>query len=511
MMRRERLLRAGAPALLLLAAACAPTLHARGGGPLQGLDAFLESARTDADIPGLAIAIVRNDSVVYARGFGVLEHGGSERVDANTLFAIGSNTKAFTAAVVGRMVEDGRMRWDDPVTQHLPDFRLFDPYVTREITMRDVLSHRSGLGRRGDAIWYATPYDRAEVIRRIRYLEPSSSFRSQFGYQNIMFIAAGEAAASAAGSSWDELIATHLLQPLGMGRSNTSVRALEGVANVATPHTLDDGKVVPIAWRNIDNAGPAGSINSSVLDMAQWLRMLLGGGELDGRRILAEATVREIQTPHTIAGSGTDSLFPMRHFSAYGLGIGLSDYYGRKLLMHSGGIDGMLSTVALLPEENVGLVLLTNSDAHSIYSPLTYDIIDRLIGAPRRDLTARALENDIAARAAAEEAEREMAARQVTGTRTSLALEDYAGTYDSQLYGTLDVVLENGRLVATLLHTLRAPLEHWHYDTFRATWSEAALGRSLITFALDATGKVASLEVDGLGRFRRAPAEGRDR
>src|SRR5690606_30968933 len=139
------------------------------------------------------------------------------------------------------------------------------------------------------------------------------------------------------------------------------------------------------------------------------------------------------------------------------LGIGLSDYYGRKLLMHSGGIDGMLSTVALLPEENLGLVLLTNSDAHSIYSPLTYDIIDRLIGAPRRDLTARALENDIAARAAAEEAEQEMAARQVTGTRTSLALEDYAGTYDSQLYGTLDVVLENGRLVATLLHTLRAP------------------------------------------------------
>lgn len=511
MMRRRRPVRIVLPALLLFAGACAPALQSQREDPLQGLDTFLERARTGAEIPGLALAVVRNDSVIYARGFGVLEQGGSERVDANTLFAIGSNTKAFTAALVGRLVEDGKMRWDDPVTQHLPEFRLFDPYVTREITLRDALSHRSGLGRRGDMIWYATPFDRTEVIRRVRHLEPNTSFRSQFGYQNIMFIAAGEAAANAGGSSWDELVATQLLQPLGMRRSNTSVRALEGVANVATPHTRRAGDVVPIAWRNIDNAGPAGSINSSVLDMAQWVRMLLGDGELDGRRILAEATVGEIQAPHTIAGTGTDSLFPMRHFSAYGLGLGLSDYYGRKLLMHSGGIDGMLSTVALLPEENLGLVLLTNSDAHSIYGPLTYDIIDRLIGAPRRDLTARAIANDVDARAAAQKAEQEMEARRVTGTRPSLALEEYAGTYDSQLYGAVDIVLENGRLVATRFDTLRAPLEHWHYDTFRATWSDAALGRSLITFALDATGEVASLEVDGLGRFRRAPAEGRDR
>jgi CubicO group peptidase (beta-lactamase class C family) len=507
----RRITRCAAPAVLLLSAACAPTLQSRSSDPLRDLDVLLERARTEAAIPGLALAIVRNDSIIYARGFGVREQGGNERVDEHTLFAIGSNSKAFTAAVVGKLVEEGRMRWDDPVTAHLPEFRLFDPYVTREITMRDVLSHRSGLGRRGDMIWYATPFDRAEVIRRVRHLEPNSSFRSEFGYQNIMFIAAGEAAARAGGRSWDELVTSWLLQPLGMHRSNTSVRDLARAGNVATPHTMRDGRVVPIAWRNIDNAGPAGSINSSVADMTQWVRMLLAGGELDGRRILDEATVRELQVPHTITGSGIDSLFPMRHFSAYGLGFGLSDYYGRKLLMHSGGIDGMLSTVALLPEERVGIVLLTNSDAHSVYSALPFDIIDRLIGERPRDLTSRAIATDAAQRAAAAEAERRRAAERVSGTRPSLALGDYVGPYESPLYGTLDISLESGQLVARRYDTLRAPLEHWHYNTFRATWSDAAFGTTLITFALDADGTAATLEIEGLGRFRRVREPGRDR
>ena len=470
---------------------------------LRDVSAYVEQARTDWGIAGMAVAIVRDDSVIYARGFGVRTEGQSEPVDVNTLFAIGSNTKAFTAAAIGTLVDDGSMSWDDAVTEHLPEFLLYDPYVTREITIRDALSHRSGLGRRGDMIWYGTPFDRAEVIRRVRHLEPNTSFRSQFGYQNIMFIAAGEAAARAAGQSWDDLVHERLLEPLGMQRSNTSVTALRGVDNVATPHTLRDGRTVPIAWRNIDNAGPAGSINSSAAEMTNWLRMLLADGMLDGRRILSAATVREMETPHTIAGPGVDSLFPMRHFSTYGLGLGLSDYYGRLLVSHTGGIDGMLSSVALMPEEDLGIVLLTNTDSHAAYTALTYYILDALIGAPRRDWSAEALQRDREARSAAAEAQAAAAERRAVGTRPTHALADYVGTYESDLYGTASIALEDGALVLHRFETMRIPLEHWHYDTFRGTWDDALMGTSMVTFELSSAGKVSGFELQGVGEFSR--------
>lgn len=510
MVQRRSLTAIVCTGVLLLAGCASVTQQSVVGGRstsqadvLRDVDAYLEQARTDWGIPGMAIAIVHDDSVIYARGFGVRTVGQDEPVDMNTLFAIGSNTKAFTAAAIGTLVEDGSMSWDDPMTKHLPGFLLYDPYVTRELTIRDALSHRSGLGRRGDMIWYGTPFDRSEVIRRVRFLEPNSSFRSEFGYQNIMFIAAGEAAARAGGQSWDELIQQRLLQPLGMQRSNTSVTDLRGVANVATPHTQHDGRTVAIAWRNIDNAGPAGSINSSVAEMTNWLRMLLADGMLDGRRILSAATIREMMTPHTIAGGGVDSLFPMRHFSTYGLGVGLSDYYGRLLVSHSGGIDGMLSTVALMPEEDLGIVLLTNTDAHAAYMPLTHYILDAFIGAPRRDWSAEALESAREARAAAAEAEAAAAARRVAGTQPSRTLADYVGTYESDLYGTAEVALEDGALVLHRFETMRIPLEHWHYDTFRGTWDDAVLGTGMVTFELSSAGQVSGFELQGVGEFSR--------
>lgn len=471
--------------------------------PLRGLAEYIESARQDWGVAGLSVAIVKDDSVVFAQGFGVREVGQNAPVDEHTVFAIGSNTKAFTATAIGLLVEQGRMDWDDRVTKHLPEFQLFDPYVSREMTIRDVLSHRSGLGRRGDMIWYASPYDRAEVIRRVRYLEPNTSFRATFGYQNIMFITAGEAAARAAGVSWDDLVRTTLLEPLGMRRSNTSVTQLAGMDNVATPHAKRDGRAVPIEWRNIDNAGPAGSINSSAADMTRWLRMLLAKGELDGRRVVGATTVREIQQPHTIAGSGMDSIFTMTHFSMYGLGLGLRDYYGRKLVSHTGGIDGMLSYVAFMPEEDLGIVVLTNTDGQALGNVLLNHIIDAFIDAPKRDWNEFSLRRDREEQARAGAAQEAQEKARVTGTQPSLPLEAYAGTYENVMYGDAVISVENGALVLERSDAFRATLDHWHYDTFRATWADEGLGTAMVTFELDPRGRIASYELMGIGEFRR--------
>ena len=385
----------------------------------RGLDEYIEKARTDWGVVGLAVAVVKDDSVVYAKGFGLREPGKSAAVDAYTLFAIGSNTKAFTAAVIGTLVDAGKMNWDDPVTRYLPGFQLYDPYASRELTIRDVLSHRSGLSR-GDQLWYATPFTRQEVLQRVRYLEPSWSFRSRYGYQNIMFLAAGEAAASAAGKSWQDLVAQKLFQPLGMTLSNTSVNDLAKASDVANPHAKVAGNAAPIAYRNIDNVGPAGSINSNVLEMSQWLRLLLGNGSYKGQRVLSERIVREMLTPHTITGSGMDTIFPMSHFSVYGQGLGMRDYCGRKLVSHTGGIDGMLSVVAFVPEEKLGVVALTNTDDHNAAPAIAYWVIDRFMKQPARDWSATFLKLDAHARQRADSVEADLLRARVADTRPSL-------------------------------------------------------------------------------------------
>jgi len=472
--------------------------------PLLGLEQYIEQAMRDWDIPGLAIGVVRNDSLVFARGFGVRELGGSDAVNEHTIFAIGSASKAFTAAAVGMLVDEGKVDWEDPALKHLPGLELYDTYATRELTVRDLLTHRSGLTR-GDQLWTATDFDRDEILYRIRYLEPSWSFRSQFGYQNILYLAAGEILLPAAGLDWDEFVHRRIFQPLGMNSSSTSYHQLEGTSNLATPHGEVEGQAQPIAWRNIDNIGPAGSINSNVSDMAQWIRLQLGHGSLEGRRLVSDEVMNEMHTPQTVIRREGRwvSMTPESHFMMYGLGWFLNDHRGRKVVQHGGNIGGMHALVGMMPEEDVGLVILTNRASNQLTYALMYRVFDAFLGAPPTDWSGRLLASADSLRQSAEAQRRALDEARVTGTSPSLALESYMGRYESPMFGEAQVSLENGSLVLRRGANFVGDLTHWHFNTFRVEWRNRDTGRGFVNFSLDPQANVARVDLQGLGQFYR--------
>lgn len=492
--------------ILVALLALLPRAAAGQSAPLNGLDASIEKAMKDWGVPGVAVAVVKDDSVVHARGYGVRELGRPEPVDERTIFAIGSSSKAFTSAALAILVDEGRVAWDDPVTKHLPGFQLYDPYVTRELTVRDLLTHRSGLPR-ADRIWYATDFDREEVLRRVRFVRPSWSFRSTYGYQNIMFLAAGQIVEAVTGMTWDDFVAQRLFEPLGMRTSSTSIHVLRDLPNVATPHGRIDGTVRPIAWRNIDNIAPAGSINSSALEMAEWVRLQLGEGVHRGRRLISEEAVREMHTPQTIMRMSPEQrkLFPETNFTTYGLAWFVRDYRGRKLVGHGGAIDGMRAEVMMVPEERLGVVVLTNLGGTSFPDAIVYRILDHYLDGPNKDWSQLFLASfrETQERAAARRKEIEDA--RVTGTRPSLPLAGYAGTYADSAYGEIRITEEDGRLVARAGSNFTADLEHWHFDVFQAVWRDPVLGRTFFSFRLSPAGKAVAVDVEGLAEFGRAP------
>jgi len=473
---------------------------------LGDFDRYVRESMPKWKVPGIAIAVVRNDSVVLARGYGVRTIGKSESVDERTLFAIGSASKAFTAAAVGMLVDEGTVRFEDPATKYLPGFQLYDPYVTREITVRDLLTHRSGL-ERGDQMWYGTEYDRPEILRRVRYLEPSWSLRSTFGYQNIMYIAAGEVTAEVTGKSWDDVIHDRIFQPLGMTSSLTSIVPLAKLPNVATPHAEVDDTVRAIAYRNIDNVAAAGSINSHVVDMANWVRLQLGNGKFEGKQLLSTSTAAEMHTPQTIIRmEGIWGLaHPESNFLSYGLGWFLADYKGQKLVHHGGNIDGMSALVAMLPDENTGVVILTNMNSSFLTYALMYRLFDGYLGAEPKDWSAELLEAIQGFEEAGEAAEKKQEEQRAKGTKPSLALTEYVGTYADSMYGEAKVAMEGDHLVMRYGSAFVGDLEHWHYDTFRAAWRDAHLGKALVAFTIGIDGKASELKVENMAEFTRIP------
>lgn len=474
--------------------------------PGADFDEYVNKALKDWGVPGVSIAIVKDDRIVFAKGYGVRELNKPEPVDEHTLFAIGSSSKAFTAAAIAILVDQGKLKWDDPATRHLPGFQLFDPYSTRELTVADLLSHRSGLTR-GDLLWYASEYDRNEVLRRVRYLKPSWSLRSRFGYQNIMFLAAGQIIPSVTGKTWDDFMRERIFTPLNMKSTSTSIKAFTGNANVATPHSKIDDKVRAVPWRNIDNIAPAGSINSNVEDMAQWLRLNLGQGMYEKQRLLSAASIKEMQTPQTVIRleGPRGNLYPDAHFLTYGLGWFLSDYRGRKLVEHGGAIDGMRAQVGMIPEEKLGLVVLTNLHGTVLPHALMYKIFDIYLKAPARDWSSDLLKVEKRQEEQAKAAEKKAEGERVKGTSPSLALEKYAGSYESDMYGIAKFAHENQKLVVHFGPNFTGDLQHWHFDTFRVTWRDPMQGKGFVNFKLNAQGKADVVSIENLSDFTRVP------
>ncbi|MEM9326287.1 MAG: serine hydrolase, partial [Bacteroidota bacterium] len=459
---------------------------------------YIEQARIDWGVPGLAVAIVKDGKVWISQGFGVQKEGSSTRVDENTLFAIASNTKAFISSALAVLVDEGKVLWDDPVIKYLPYFKLYDPYVTQSTTIADLLCHRAGLGTySGDVIWYKSELSEREVIERIRYVPQAYPFRAGYGYSNLMFITAGEVIRAVTGQAWDEFVADRFFVPLGMNRTVTSTTRLPS-SNVATPHKPVDDANQPIAWTQWDNMGAAGGIISSVRDMSQWLQMNLSSGLWEGDTLLDPKQQNVLWTPHNsfVISATSHERFPGRNFNGYGLGWGLYDYHGRKVATHSGGYDGMYSRVAMVPEEQLGIVILTNSMS-GVTLPLTLWIMNQFLKADLRDWSKERLESNSSG---GESRISVLKRAKVEGTMPSAELSSYEGSYDAPMHGDIKVIQDGNDLQLTFSKAplLSATLRHWHHDTWEIVWDEthAWFDFGLITFQLDNQRQVRGLEFE---------------
>ncbi len=376
-------------AVFMLAAAKQSAAQA---APPADLDAFVARSMKTFGVPGLAIAIVKDGKVVMSKGYGVRKMGESAPVDENTLFGIGSNTKAFTTAALASLVDEGRISWDDRVYERLPGFTMYDPYVSHEMTIRDLLTHRSGMGLgEGDLLfWPHSTYKREEIIYKLRFMKPATSFRSKYAYDNLLYIAAGQIIPAVTGKSWEEYVTEKILKPLGMKTTTLSNAHFPADADVAWPHSKIGGPLRPIDFVELDNAAPAGSINSSVAEMSRWLMLQLNRGKFPDNeaRLFSEQRSREMWSAETILPirerkSALAKLAPK--FAAYGLGWGLRDYQGRKLVGHTGGVAGFVSRVMLVPEEKLGVVILTNAEADAAFDAILFHVLDGYFGKRSRN------------------------------------------------------------------------------------------------------------------------------
>ena len=466
-----------------------------------------EAARTQIGVPGMAIAIVENDRVSFAKGFGVRTLGKPDRVDADTIFPTGSTGKAVTVAALATLVDAGKIRWDDRVIDHLPAFQMYDPWVTREMTIRDLLVHRSGLGLgEGDLLFVPrTNLTRAESVRRLRYLKPATSFRSGYAYDNVLYMVAGQLIESVSGETWERFVADHVLKPAGMLRSTSDEDARFATVNRAQPHARMNGGLRGAGDQELlderdelgRTAAPAGGLAVSANDMARWLLIQLDGGKLPGGtgRLFSDAAHVEMWRPVVVQpiAERPPALKPTQpSFSTYALGWDVEEYRGAKVIWHGGAVFGFLSAVVLLPDKNVGFSIQINSEDGEIVRGLMYELLDHYLGLPRTDWVAsyRAEKQRKVSEALATLKAR--SAAKSAGAGPSMPLERYTGTYKDAWYGNIEVTLVDGNLRIDFKSTPRmgGVLEHWQYDTFVTRFDDKTIEPAYVTFGLDADGKI---------------------
>ena len=492
--RRQNLILSAALFLLTSAAyAQAPV------APPPDLDAYVARVMRVFEVPGVSVAVVNNGQVVVAKGYGVRTLGEPAAADAKTLFGIASNTKVMTATALGLLVDEGKVRWDAPVVGYLPWFQMWDPYVTRELTIRDLLVHRSGLGLgAGDLLWWPpSTYNRREIANRLRFIRPATSFRSAYAYDNVLYLVAGEVIEAVSGQSWEDFVSTRILKKVGMSGSNVRHSDASGGGNIATPHAEVDGKVRPIKPFDSDNTNPAGGVNANAEDMAKWMNVLVARGALpDGTRLVSEGTWRQMTTGVTPMPIGTPlpELAALRpNFRAYGLGLNVQDYRGRKVLMHSGGLPGYVSRVMMFPDQQLGIAVLTNQESGAAFDAIAYRIADHYLGAPATDWLDAYQKVSARQQASIADTDRKAAAARNASSRPSLPRSGYAGTYTDAWYGDIVIELQGEKLAMRFSHTpsLVGDLEHWQYDTFVVKWRDRELrADAFVTFALNPDGSI---------------------
>ncbi len=468
---------------------------------LEKLDAYYSKMVKDWNIPSASIGIVKDGKLVFTGNYGVLEEGKPEQPNQNTLYAIASNSKAFTSALIGMLVQEGKLDWNDKVKKHLPYFSLFnDEWISSEMTIRDLLSHRSGLGSfSGDVIWNKSSLTSEEIIKRAKHLPKAFDFRDGWGYSNLMFITAGEIIKKVSGKTWAENVQERILRPLNMDRTLTSIKELKNKGNFATPHGFKNESNFPIDWVDWSEIGAMGGLISNVEDISKWMIFNLNNGIHKNDTILSAKTRNMVWTPHNNFDVDHTSKNDFnRHFSGYGLAWSLSDYHGKLRVGHTGGFDGMISAITMIPDENLGVVVLTNGMKSPIMAA-TYHALDLYLGVSKKDWSADMLKekNESLANDTRISDRKE---KRVLDSKPSLALSAYTADYTSDIYGTISISEKDGELRLDFEHSpdLSATFRHWQNDEWEIVWDKkhAWFSFGTVKFKLDANKKVTGFDFD---------------
>lgn len=455
---------------------------------LKGIDKFITARMEEWNVPGMAISVIQDGRLVYSNGFGFRDIEKNLPVTPHTVFAIGSCTKAFTAATMGILVDERKLEWDTPVKEYLPTFKLKDTFATERMTPRDLVCHRSGLPRH-DATWYNSSATRKELFNRLQYLDPSEDFRTVYQYQNLMFMTAGYLVGQIAGTSWERFVQNRIFMPLGMSNSNFSVEDSKKARDFALPYMEKDDKIIEIPFRNIDTVGPAGSINSSVMDMANWVLLNLNNGKIGDQQIISEASLKEIHSPQMI--SSKSYRYSESFYSMYGMGWGITAYRGNLRLSHGGGIDGFTAQVVLLPRDNIGMVILTNRSGTPLPSIISNNVIDRLLGLDQVDWNGRIKKQVEEGKERAEKARKEKDKDRKPNTTPSHPLEEYTGDYHHPGYGVISI-MKTGDQLNAVYNSMPYSGKHYHYDVFEFNYEMYDMSFKA-SFLTDLKGNIGSL------------------
>jgi len=461
---------------------------------LKDFDAYVQKVMSDWKVPGAAIVIVKDGKVILSKGYGLRDVKNNLPVTEQTLFPIASITKSFTVATLGTLASEGKLDWDKPVREYLPDFRLSDDVLTARVTPRDLVTHRTGLPRH-DATWYRSDLTREEMYSRLRYLEPNRDLRREFQYNNLMFMTAGYMAGKLAGSTWEDAVSTRIFKPLGMTSSNFDFGAsFKSAPDVAHPYRKDDNEVAHEApiYPGDPALGPAGAIVSNLSDMTQYLLMYLNHGKHGEQQIISQADIRQMTTPQMVIRSS--DVDPEIGYANYGMGLFVTTYRGHKYVQHGGNLDGFSLLISFLPDDNIGSVILLNMEASSLREVLSYNINDRMLGLDQVDWSKRELDRYLAFKKASDEARDKNYVPRREHTQFSHPIEEYVGEYTNPAYGIVAVDRSGDRDLKITFHTMQSTAEHWHYDVWRVPHNPLdLLQETEVMFNTDWEGNIASL------------------